>query len=78
VFPYVIVAAAPDTVTGEDGGNHVVVASESPLPVGAFVARLATRSDWRVMDPERTAEYATGGQILTDDFAPVDQLITHR
>jgi MFS family permease len=78
VFPYVIVAAAPDTVTGEDGGNHVVVASESPLPVGAFVARLATRSDWRVMGPERTAEYATGGQILTDDFAPVDQLITHR
>jgi spermidine synthase len=78
VFPYVIVAAAPDTMAGEDGGNHVVVASESRLPVDAFVARLATRSDWLVMAPEATVEYARKGQVLTDDFAPVDQLITHR
>jgi spermidine synthase len=78
VFPYVILAAAPDTVAGTGGGNHVLVASESPLPVDAFATRVAERSDWVVADVAETAAYADGAQILTDDFAPVDQLISHR
>jgi spermidine synthase len=78
VFPYVILAAAPDTVGGTGGGNHVLVASESPLPVDAFATRVAERSGWVVADVAETAAYADGAQILTDDFAPVDQLISHR
>ena len=77
VFPYVILAAAPDTVAGTRGGNHVLVASESPLPVDAFAVRLAERADWVVADVAETTAYAEGARVLTDDFAPVDQLISH-
>ena len=77
VFPYVILAAAPDTVAGTRGGNHVLVASESPLPVDAFAVRLAERADWVVADVAETTAYVEGARVLTDDFAPVDQLISH-
>jgi spermidine synthase len=77
VFPYVILAGAPETVAGKDGGNHVLIAAKAPLPLDALMDRLAGRSDWVVADPMQTTAYADGAQVLTDDYAPVDQLLTH-
>jgi spermidine synthase len=76
VFPHVIMLGAPVTVTGQGGGNHILVASAAPLPVAAIQAGLATRGPWVVADGAATARYAGSAEVLTDEHAPVDQLIT--
>ena len=60
-------------VVGNPGpsGNFVVAASPAPLPVEAL-RRHATASGVEVIDGATLTE---GAPILTDDFAPVDQLI---
>ena len=83
VFDHVAVIAPPDRLRGLDGGNFVLVASNAPLPVDAIDARNAARGD----DDEVLVDTGaftgnTGGtdgaQVLTDEFAPVDQLLTPR
>jgi len=76
VFPHVILLGAPTTVAGEGGGNHILVASRRPLPVSAIQAELATRGPWVVADEATTTSYAGDAEVLTDQHAPVDQLIT--
>jgi hypothetical protein len=56
----------------EDGGNLVVVASDAPLPRWALDAA-AARRDERLADGP---SFAGGARVLTDDDAPVDQLLT--
>ena len=78
VFSQVAVVAPADTLRGRRGGNVVVLASRAPLPIGALRARLAARSaklDVRTgSGPVR--DLVDGAPVLTDDFAPVDQLLT--
>jgi spermidine synthase len=77
VLPEVAVIADASALAGRDGGNFVVVASASPLPLGALRARLAARgSALQVADGARLHAFAGGGEILTDEHAPVDQLLT--
>ena len=79
VFPHVVVAADPATLAGTagSGGNHVVIAATNPLPVERIAAALhRTTPQWRLLDEQATAAFARDGQILTDDYAPVDQLFT--
>jgi len=61
------------------GGNHVVVASDLPLPLEAIATRNRARGrdDVIVTGDELTA-LVGGMRILTDDRAPVDQLLTPR
>jgi hypothetical protein len=74
VFPYVILLAAE----GLGGGNHILVGSRRPLPLAALTAALTGRQpDWVVVEPADTAEFAGTADVLTDDHAPVDQLITY-
>ena len=78
VFPHVLLLARAPVLAGEDGGNLVAVASRSPLPVErdrdrdgrprAGLARRRGRRSW-------TSSSATP-RVLTDDYAPVDQLLT--
>jgi spermidine synthase len=86
VFEHVVVVRGPGIVTGRNG-NSVVVASASPLNVESLAQRLATDADpGEGPDPDRTVgeiltgdelrRYLDGATILTDDYAPVDQLIT--
>jgi spermidine synthase len=76
VFPHVVLVGAPITVAGEGGGNHILVASQRPLPLAAIQQDLSTRGPWLVADEAVTARFAGGAEVLTDDHAPVDQLVT--
>jgi hypothetical protein len=60
------------------GANFVVLASDSPLPLDALRARLAgtgTYGPVEVLAGDQVREFARGGLVLTDDHAPVDQLL---
>lgn len=79
LFRHVVVASEAGVFAGGEGagGNHVVVASQVPVPVASFAARLRTAvPGWQVLDEDATAAFAAGAQVLTDDHAPVDQLFT--
>jgi spermidine synthase len=77
VFPEVLLLARAPVLAGEDGGNVVAVASHRALPVDAIAAAMAGRGlAWQVAaGPELTA-FTGDAAVLTDDFAPVDQLLT--
>jgi spermidine synthase len=78
VFPNVAVAAGPGALAGRAGGNFVIVASASPLPLAALRARLVRRgTPMAVAAGAEVDGFAAGSPVLTDEFAPVDQLITH-
>lgn len=78
VFPHVIVIARPSVLAGTDGGNMVIAASDVAFPVEDVDSELATWApEYDLMsDPDEIATYVDGAQVLTDDFAPVDQLVT--
>jgi spermidine synthase len=77
VFPHVLLLARAPVLAGEDGGNVVAVASRSPLPAGAIEAALAERElVWQVAEGASLDAFVGDAPVLTDDFAPVDQLLT--
>lgn len=79
VFPYVSTITFDTVLDGSTGGNVLVVASERPVPEVEITDRLKHHDSTkmlRVADEERTARFARDGQVLTDAYAPVDQLIT--
>jgi spermidine synthase len=76
VFEHVAMLGAPATVAGQGGGNHILVAAQRPLPLRAIGEALAQRGAWLALDEPGTARYAGGADVLTDDHAPVDQLVT--
>jgi hypothetical protein len=77
VFRQVTLVAPPAAVAGDVGANFVILASDSPLPLAALDVRLA-----RLAEPAATltraelAKFVGDAGVLTDDFAPVDQLLT--
>jgi spermidine synthase len=73
VFPYVALIAPPRALAGEAGANFVIVASKSPLPLAAIGAGLARLAEPPTLQPD--ASFAGGARVLTDDYAPVDQLL---
>lgn len=78
-FEHVALAAEPATVTrAEDaGGNLVALASDRPLDAAAWQDRIDRRgTGWRVISGRELATWVDGAAVLTDDLAPVDQLLT--
>jgi hypothetical protein len=77
VFPHVLLLARAPVLAGEDGGNLVAVASRQPLP-GERIADALTGSDlpWQLADGDALDEFVGDAEVLTDDHAPVDQLLT--
>ncbi|MFD3406633.1 fused MFS/spermidine synthase [Kribbella sp. NPDC058693] len=65
VFPYV----GEIVRTNGSGGNFVLIASDRPLDVPAISSRL--EPGMKFLD-----QPTSDGPVLTDDFAPVDQLLT--
>ncbi len=78
VFDHVLLIAPQAALDGHTGSNFLVVASAQPLPGEALrfavtqVARPAVLLDGAALDA-----WIGDAQILTDDFAPVDQLLGH-
>jgi spermidine synthase len=77
VFPHVLLLARAPVLAGEDGGNLVAVASRSPLPTAEIVATLADHGlAWHLAEGAELDAFVGDAQVLTDDLAPVDQLLT--
>lgn len=75
VFPYVVAIGTPGALDRSVGGNYVIVASRSPLPVAAVQERISERGT-PIAVLTSVADFAGDAEILTDDHAPVDQLLS--
>ena len=78
VFPHIAMLARPPVLRGEGGGNLVIVASNRPLGTDEIAMQLARQAPELdlLADPTATKAFIGDAQVLTDDFAPVDQLFT--
>jgi spermidine synthase len=77
VFPHVALAAPPEALANREGANFVVFASESPLPLDALRNRFATETaPVALISGPELSRFTEGARVLTDDYAPVDQLLT--
>jgi spermidine synthase len=79
VFDHVALSTQVDTLTqGEEaGGNLVAIASNAPLDVPSIASRLVERgAEWKVITGAELAAWTGDASVLTDDYAPVDQLLT--
>jgi spermidine synthase len=65
VFPYVAMIARKD----RSGGNFVLIGSDRPVDVPAIAGRL--EAGMEILD-----QPGGDGPVLTDAYAPVDQLLT--
>jgi spermidine synthase len=79
VFSNVAVIARNSTIAGENGGNLVLVASHTPLDTAAVEAAIAARNEGAITrvlaEPGEVLAFIGDSPILSDDFAPVDQLL---
>ena len=76
VFPHVALVAEPAAFSGS-GGNLVVLASPSPLPLTALQTTLRAKAPgMTVVTGSDLTGFVRSAQVLTDDYAPVDQLVT--
>jgi len=77
VFEHVVLFAEPAELAGAGGGNLVVVASEAPIDVAAAAERLRERNlGWDFLAGDDLDAWVGDARVLTDDHAPVDQLLT--
>ena len=78
-FDHVALATEVDTLNNGEkaGGNLVLVASDAPLDIASISAKIAERgADWEVITGAELAGWTGDAAVLTDDYAPVDQLLT--
>ena len=77
VFEHVAVITWSAAFDGTSGGNVVLVASHEPFDVEAILERVraATPGASILASPEALDAFTDGAPVLTDDFAPADQLI---
>ena len=79
VFAHVALIAGRPTLAGESGGNLILVASDAPPDGLAIEAALAAWQDSEptgvITDSDEVTSFIGDSVVLTDDFAPVDQLL---
>lgn len=73
VFEHVAVFAPPRYVAGEAGGNFVLVGSDSPIPGEDIQRAIDARGGTEIAAD--VDEFIGDARPLTDDYAPVDQMI---
>ena len=77
VFPHVAVIGPTARLAGDAGGNLILLASRQPIDADAVLAANATRGDDdAALTGDAVDDFIAGATVLTDDFAPVDQLLT--
>ncbi|MGH8916033.1 MAG: fused MFS/spermidine synthase, partial [Acidimicrobiia bacterium] len=76
VFEHVAVLAPPDYLAGVSGGNFVLVGSDGPIDVEAVEAAIRARGgiEQGITGTDLTG-FVRDARPLTDDYAPVDQMI---
>jgi len=77
VFRHVGLVTTAERLRGV-GGNFVLLASDAPLPMGRVEELLAGEDDVVQLDVQPLADWSRGAMVLTDDHAPVDQLLNFR
>ena len=78
VFGYVALFAPDSYIDGPDGGNYVLVGSESPIDVAAIGRAIRSRDGIeRGFAGNQLADFIDGAELLVDDFAPVDQMMAN-
>jgi len=76
VFAHVAVLAPPAGAIGRTGSNFVLVASQAPLDDAVLTAAAAGGPlDEVVLTGAELESWIGSADVLTDDFAPVDQLL---
>ncbi|MEV4823543.1 fused MFS/spermidine synthase [Micromonospora sp. NPDC049274] len=75
-FTHVALIAPPEALAEERGSNFLIVGSDAPLPLAAIRARLdeVDRSVSLLSGADLT-DFVGTAMVLTDDYAPVDQLL---
>lgn len=78
VFGHVGVLGPSSRVSLESGGNIIVLASDAPLPAAAIQAAIDRDEGFDVIVAEAQSldDFIADAPVLTDDFAPTDQLLT--
>ena len=77
VFDHVAVFAPEGYFTGARGGNYVIVGSDAPIDVDEVRAALSSRGGVEVgLTGDELARFIDDARPLTDDFAPVDQMLS--
>lgn len=65
-----------DPAAAPEGGNLVVIASDRPVDLAATQEALDTRTTgWKISTGDDLTKWIGDAQLLTDDYAPVDQLL---
>jgi spermidine synthase len=79
VFDDVVVFAPPSYFDGEQGGNYVLVASDTAIEVEVISRLIRSRGGVEVaLAGGDVTEWVGDGIVLRDDFAPVDQILGRR
>jgi hypothetical protein len=72
-----MVVAPTAYLDGTTGGNFVLVASDAPLDAAAMESAIGERGAEEItIVGDDLDEWIGDADVLTDDFAPVDQLIS--
>jgi spermidine synthase len=76
VYDEVALFAPPEYLTGESGGNFILVSSRDPVDLAAVESRIRGRGGTEIgISGERLDRFVSGAPVLTDDYAPVDQML---
>jgi spermidine synthase len=76
VFPHVALIAPQAALDGGSGSNFVIVASKSPLALDELRTHLELVNEpVQLVAGERLTAFIDDARVLTDDYAPVDQLL---
>ncbi|NLU77148.1 fused MFS/spermidine synthase [Micromonospora sp. HNM0581] len=75
-FEHVALIAPPESLAGEQGSNFLIMASDAPLPLTAVRARLDDVNEpVSLLSGGELTDFVGDALVLTDDYAPVDQLL---
>ncbi|MFD2765538.1 fused MFS/spermidine synthase [Micromonospora eburnea] len=75
-FRYVAAIAPPGAFAGRQGANFLIVASDVPLPLAAIESRLGRLPEVaELVHDAGLTRFVGDALVLTDDYAPVDQLL---
>ncbi|MFY1697520.1 MULTISPECIES: fused MFS/spermidine synthase [unclassified Solwaraspora] len=76
-FPEVALVTRPDGLTLPTGSNFVILAADRPLPLDEIEARLTATvgTEYLLLTGDDLTGFVGDALPLTDDYAPVDQLL---